>query len=383
MELKDFLVAMEHIETDIAQVIGAIKATIYKQKQNAKEDNCGVKFTQQEVNLMPKAFRKEFRVDGCTARIRKKQNSKKSFSYEIRYRRNGYNVCASAPSVEEAKRKFIEKLKRAEKMQGLPATSSKFEDFAQRFFEDYYVEKVAPSTFTNVQSIYKRWVLPTFAGRDITKITPTECKRLLDDIKAKGFAKTTDDVHTVLNQIFKYALAYGILQRNPLAIIPYKQHERVNGKRLTPEEERLLLDKSAPKFKCFFAIYLYCGIRPGELNTVRIEEPFIVCQNTKQKGQKYAEKKIPITHNLRRYLDEQFLTEIPSINHIRVQFRAILPNHSLKDCRRTFNSRCKERGVNEDVRKLFMGHSLGGKIALAYTEFTDEFLLAEAQKLND
>ncbi len=127
---------------------------------------------------------------------------------------------------------------------------------------------------------------------------------------------------------------------------------------------------------------MYCGLRPGELKTVRIEEPFLICQNTKQKGQKYVEKKIPITKNLRKYLDVEVLQKTPKIDKIRAEFNKILPNHTLKDCRRTFNSHCKECGVNEDVRKLFMGHSLGGKVAVAYTEFTNEFLLKEAEKLN-
>ncbi len=214
------------------------------------------------------------------------------------------------------------------------------------------------------------------------KKSTVNCKRVLDSIKEKGHHNTADEVYSILNQIFKYAIAYNLIQKNPLAVIPYKQHTRTNGKRLTLEEERLLLDKCAPKRKCIFAIYLYCGIRPGELKTVRIEEPFVICQNTKQKEQKYAEKKIPITQNLRKYLDPEILKKTPKIDRIRTEFNEILPNHTLKDCRRTFNSHCKECGVNEDVRKLFMGHSLGGKIALAYTEFTDEFLLKEAAKLN-
>lgn len=381
MDMKQFLAAMEHIETDVAQVIGAIKATMYKQ-QNAEENNCGVKFTQQEVNLMPKTFRKEFRVEGCTAHVRKKQNSKNSFSYEIRYRRNGYNVCASATTIEEAKQKFIEKLKTAEKTQALQAAPTNFDDFAQYFFENYYKEKVAPTTFRSVQCTYKNWVESQLKNADITKITPIDCKQLLDEIKAKGYGKTADEVHSLLNQIFKYAIAYNLIQKNPLAVIPHKQHERVNGTRLTIEEEHLLLDTSAPNYKSVFAIYLYCGIRPSEIKTVRIEEPFVICQNTKQKGQKYAEKKIPITNNLRKYLNPDFLAKTPTVNHIRDKFNKILPNHTLKDCRRTFNSHCKECGINEDVRKLFMGHSLGGNVATAYTEFTDEFLIKEAEKLN-
>ena len=68
-----------------------------------------LKFTEQEINKMPKTFRKEFRTDGCTARIRKRKVSKNAYSYEIRYRRNGYNVCVTDKNLENAKKKFIDR----------------------------------------------------------------------------------------------------------------------------------------------------------------------------------------------------------------------------------------------------------------------------------
>ena len=70
-----------------------------------------VLFSEKEIQKMPKTFRKEFRVHGCTARVRKRKSGKYTWNYEIRYRRNGYNVAASANKLDEAKAKFIEKLK--------------------------------------------------------------------------------------------------------------------------------------------------------------------------------------------------------------------------------------------------------------------------------
>lgn len=48
-----------------------------------------LEFTEKEINKMPKKFRSEFRVEGCTARIYKKKFSNKGYGYEIFYRRNG------------------------------------------------------------------------------------------------------------------------------------------------------------------------------------------------------------------------------------------------------------------------------------------------------
>ena len=88
---------------------------------------------------MPTTFKKEFRADGCTARIRKKQSGKNSYIYEIRYRRNGYNVGVSNKNLEEAKRLFIEALKTAKvskKITGVPKT---FHSFTMYYFENFRI----------------------------------------------------------------------------------------------------------------------------------------------------------------------------------------------------------------------------------------------------
>ena len=63
---------------------------------------------------MPKAFKKEFRTNGCTAHIRKRQCGKNSYTYDIRYRKNGYAIAVTNKSLETAKMLFIEKLYREE-----------------------------------------------------------------------------------------------------------------------------------------------------------------------------------------------------------------------------------------------------------------------------
>ena len=100
-----------------------------------------LKFTNKEINQMPTTFKKEFRADGCTARIRKKQSGKNGFIYEIRYRRNGYNISVSNKNLEEAKRLFIQQLKTAKvstKITGVPKT---FHSFSMYYFENFRIKK--------------------------------------------------------------------------------------------------------------------------------------------------------------------------------------------------------------------------------------------------
>ena len=53
------------------------KADFNVEKNTEPSASSKIIFSQKEINLMPKTFRKEFRADGCTARIRKKQSGKK------------------------------------------------------------------------------------------------------------------------------------------------------------------------------------------------------------------------------------------------------------------------------------------------------------------
>ena len=83
-------------------------------------------------------------------------------------------------------------------------------------------------------------------------------------------------------------------------------------------------------------------------------------------------------HELKPFLTGDFV-KIPQYNALREHFKAILPEFTLKDLRKTFNSRCIECGINNIVRKIWVGHSLT-ELEKAYTELSDDFFLQEAQK---
>lgn len=72
-----------------------------------------ITFTQKEIMQMPKTFRKVFRLQGCTAHVRKRQDDRYNCSYEIRYTRDGYNISASGTTLAIAKQRFIEKINNA------------------------------------------------------------------------------------------------------------------------------------------------------------------------------------------------------------------------------------------------------------------------------
>ncbi len=66
-----------------------------------------IQFTPKEITKMAKTFKKEFIANGLAAHVLKRTKRKNAISFEIRYRRNGYNIHVTASTLEAAKEKFV------------------------------------------------------------------------------------------------------------------------------------------------------------------------------------------------------------------------------------------------------------------------------------
>lgn len=343
------------------------------------DDISELKFTNKEINQMPTTFRKEFRADGCTARIRKKPSGKNGYIYEIRYRRNGYNVGVSNKNLEEAKRLFIEALKTAKvskKITGVPKT---FHSFTMYYFENFRIRKVTGKTYKTDYNRYKKYLQPYFEEIPLVRITPKDCQDLMDELEEEGKGKTAGELFALLSVIFKMAMCHRLIDYNPLDIVIHTKHESDHGVALTKEEEAKLLNNTSDVIlRNALALGLYTGMRPNEYKTAKIEGKFIIAVNSKRKNGKIEYKRIPITKMLKPYLKDGI--NVPTEKRLRAAIRAVLPDHKLYDLRTTFYTRCTECGVAEAAMKEFVGHSLG-QLGNAYTDLSDEYLLQEGAKL--
>ena len=343
-----------------------------------------VRFTKKEILKMPKKFREQFKLNGYWVTIRQRIRGKTSCNYELRYRRNGYNISVSAKTLERAKERFIEKIC---ELDGSPANENgiptNFHEFSMYYFEKFRKRRVVAGTYNADLGRYKKYIQPRFGKLHIRSVTPLMCQQIIDDLTAKKLGKTADEIFSLLNQTFKMAVRHGIIKNNPMDLIFHVQHERVHGKALTLEEERRLLSETAgTPYQTMFAVALYTGIRPYEYKTVQLRGNIIWAQNCKRKNAAYGKieyKRIPVCPMLAPYLTgEEIKFYIPEV--MRDKFKSILPDHTLKDMRTTFYTRCKTCGVEEAALKEFVGHS-GGVLEDTYTDLPDEYLIREAQKI--
>ena len=198
----------------------------------------------------------------------------------------------------------------------------------------------------------------------------------------QGIARTAQDIVTLLNITFQAAIKHGVLMSNPMDMVFREKHEREHGAALSREEEaKLLAHVRDTEYEVMFAVALYTGMRPVEYQTAAIEGSFIKARNAKRKDGKVEYKKIPIHPMLRPYLQGVTELKMAAVKTLRKKLAEVLPTHKLYDLRTTFYTRCTECGVSDVAIKKFVGHTLGG-LADTYTDLSDDYLIAEGEKIS-
>ena len=347
-------------------------------------ENVGfVEFTEQEIFQMPKQFKRKYRINKKIVRCRYKQCGANCWTYELRYRSDGYNITACGQTVEKAKARFLEKLKSAEREDAtLIATPTTFSAFALYYFENFRQRKVAERTYKKDLGRLKLHILPHFGEMPLKKIRPMHCQTLIESLAAQGKTKTAEEIYSLMSVTFKAAIAHDLLTRSPLALVQNVQHESEHGKALTREdEERLLSELTDTPYRSAFALALFTGLRPNEYKTARIEGAFIIAVNSKRKTKKVEYKRIPICKRLAEELERQPI-HFPCERYMRDKIREVLPGHKLYDLRTTFYTRCDELNVAPPARDEFVGHS-SGVLTSTYRDLPDEYLLKEGKKLDE
>lgn len=317
-------------------------------------------------------------------------------TYELRALIDGTYVYGCGKDAESCVRAFlvdlsqrILKIKTEERTPKKKEKPSTFDTFAIRWFEEVHESRVTPGTYQKDLGCYRKHLAPVFGQRTLTDITSGDCIRFFEAFKKKGIERTRENCDGIMRQIFNYAVDCEILHRNPMSSLKRVKKRRINGVPLSKDEEKKFLAAIAgTKFEPVFVLALYTGLRPCEYSSAKIEGDFIVARNRKQKDvTNIVWKKIPITPMLLPYvpiLENAMRTDWKSLtpSHYLIDvFHEFCGNHSLKDLRTTFSTRCQECGVAEQVVQVWMGHSPRTLLGSTYTKFSDDYLLSEGKKV--
>jgi len=379
----------EHNQKEIDKVseeLAALQRQMKKEEPSAPQKKYidgFVKFTKKEISRMPTRFRKVFRLAGCLVHAYKRPSGKHNTNYELRYRRDGYNIYVSSNDLEKAKEKFITEVNLADKRKNLPKVPDTFHEFATFYFNKYRVRLVKASTLKNDMYRYRNHLQPYFKSLPLTKIDSDMVQDFLDSYIDNDEPKNAKELKSLLSCIFTNAVDQGILQRNPCRLVVLESYESEHGTALTIEEENALIEglKEYPKYLIPIAVALYTGIRPCEYRTATIEGAFIKAEVKKQHTKKVIYKYIPIIPRLRKILNGVSELYFPCKKYLREKLICFCPNHKLYDLRTTFDTRCEMYHVANIARQFWMGHSID-KLRKTYADLPADFFLKEAEKLD-
>lgn len=364
---------------EISEQLLSLAAENERQTEQKQNDTTSgfLKFTQKEISKMTKTFKKEFIANGAVAHVIKRQSGKYTYIYEIRYRRNGYNISASAKSLEEAKKKFIDKL--ADPRAKI-APTRKSRRLVANIADEWLSCKtnVIPSTIKAYRSHLDRHVLPAIGRMDIADVHSADLLKVMECADNKP--RMYEELRTVLNSLFCYAIDNGILTYNPVRLVPFKRAERKSGTALSTDEIRTFLRCIAfPEFddvRPQLMLELYCGLRPCETETALIKDGFVTARNAKRKNGKVEYKRVPVPKDVELLP----VTDPIAVGILNKRFKDIFPDRTQYDLRHTFATVCQQF-VRREIVEVWLGDSPERLIGSTYTHFPDEFMISEMQKV--
>lgn len=380
---------------EMVQLAGELNALIQKamEIENAgrsplplekqKALSASIKFTKQEVDRMSNTFKKEFIANGCVAHIIKRPSGKKNFCYEIRYRRNGYNISVSHSDLRKAKVLFIEAAKNLQSPENCAKNKLRLGNIIDEWLK-YKKGKVAFRTWQNYECHAKRYLTEDWRSRQIKDIHTGD----IDSFMRQFDPHMYESVRSLINQIFKYAKASGIITHNPVELVPFIRAERKTRRALTEEEIRKFLTRlREPEFELVRQvayIFYFFGLRPSEIDAeARFENGFLICRNRKRKGGKIAYKKIPVPRQAQGLINfDKPITFPLSYDATLERLKKALGNGLTPyNLRHTFASTCAEK-VKSDVLDVWMGDSPERLVGKTYVHFRDDFMKSEMNKVH-
>lgn len=311
--------------------------------------------------------------------------------YEIRYRKNGFDKSFSHKTISGAKNKaraFLSTLDRSAFSKSLPIKRSDVKSsvnaakFCENWLKNVKARTIKDISFISLFKKYEKHVEPILKKYYINTLSAPVVQNIFDSVTTK----VAEDIRTIFNGMFDYAVASGLIDKSPMSVIIIKKHERQKGSRLTKEQEQNLLKLiKGTKYETTIKLYLYTGARPSELKTIKFDwdNGTFTLHNSKLKSyQKEQTRTLPIFPTLYTMKNEIRKADIFDETLIGSYFRKNFRGYQIKALRHTFTSKCKEQGVLPELVNYWTGHTIGADTsAKIYTHFDMDFQKKEANKI--
>ncbi len=156
-------------------------------------------------------------------------------------------------------------------------TAMKFEERAEKWFEEYARLNLRNTSFARMKQLTKR-VYPAIGYMKVNKITARHIQQFVNDLSfnaknmqtGKPLARKTVIHHlSFISDVFSYAVKMSMVSDNPCSRVSIPKGEPKEKEIYSIEEvERLfeILEEDAPlKYRAFMILAVYSGFRRGEM----------------------------------------------------------------------------------------------------------------------
>ena len=321
---------------------------------------------------MPPKFKKLFKYNNVIAHVRLTERK----VYEVRCSIDGVPYLGCSKDLDTAKAKFILDLKKdksefIKRKNEKKQTSSKeimFNDYFIRWLTTVKKPYIKETTFKSYMDQYKAGIQKFFEGKPIKSLDAFTLQEYINTFTNSEKFRTAKKVYNLVSPCLEYAVADGIIDRNPMAKIVIPKYETKSGCPISQEEERRLVNalREKPTIYAQALVFLtYTGLRVGELATVEVDDGWITAvTEKKRKGLNEKKRRIPISPILKRlmpYIEIETFKSVQATTisrHVSDYFKG----HHTHDLRHTFITRCQEVGIRREIVSIWAGHNTDNSI---------------------
>lgn len=161
-------------------------------------------------------------------------------------------------------------------MYGYQTSAIKFEKFAEEWFEEYAKPRLRHTTYERMKKLRKR-TYAAIGHLRIDKIAPRDVQQFINSLTKDGVNcrtggglayKTIKHYLSFISDVFAYAIRMELVERNPCSKVMLPKNDSVEKQIYSHEQMQTLLhllNGEPIKYKAFFYLMAYTGMRRGEM----------------------------------------------------------------------------------------------------------------------
>lgn len=283
----------------------------------------------------------------------------------------------------------------------------RFDDFYSQWIKSK-ARSLKPSTRASYEHTFRLHVLPCFAEKQLSEISPMAIQAWVNQLSEKDLAPASvARCYRYLRASLKQAEAWGIIDKSPCRSISLPRCNRDELSFLDPGEISLLLDSAQEPERTLFAVLAYSGLRLGEAlglswkhvnfkeNAINVERAWSFWGGFQEPKTATSRRAVPMLARLSRQLEVYYRDSgSPSPDallfsfggkkpldaaNVRKEFlraleQAGLPHVTMHSLRHTFASVLLSSGASIKALQRSLGHASATMTLNTYSHLIQEDL---------